>query len=171
VRQEAQQRGRPVSQKKLDLCAWSIVVTNAPATLLGVAQAWVVRRVRWQKELVFKLFKSEGPIDETRSRCPWRVLCELYAKLLGLVVQQWVLLAAGYETLKPSAWRAARRVRQRALRWLAGLEHPPTLEREVERLARVLHRHGRVARRKKTPSTRDRLLALDPDFERHEKAA
>ena len=119
VRQEAKQRGRTVSQKKLDLCDWNILLTNAPKELLDVEDAGVVRRVRWQVELVFKVFKSEGKIDETRSNQPYRVLCELYAKLLGMVVQQWLLLAAGYQMLKHSAHRAARRVRKRA-RALAG---------------------------------------------------
>ena len=35
VRREAQQRGRPVSQKKLDLCEWNLLVTNAPPELLA----------------------------------------------------------------------------------------------------------------------------------------
>ena len=42
------------------------------------------------------------------------VQCELYAKLLGMVVQQWALLAAGYRMLRHSARRASRRVRPRA---------------------------------------------------------
>jgi Transposase DDE domain len=171
VRREARARGRPVSQRKLDLCDWNILVTNAPAEVLGVAEAGVVRRVRWQIELVFKVFKSEGRIDETRSQCPWRVLCELFAKLLGMVVQHWALLAAGYQMLKHSARRAARRVRQRALELLEGLADVTRLVREVARLARALHRHCRVVRRKTNPSTLDRLLACEAEFERTRVAA
>jgi hypothetical protein len=171
VRREAQQRGRPVSQRKLDLCAWNILITNAPASLLGLEEACVVRRVRWQVELVFKVFKSEGGIDETRSRCPCRVLCELCAKLLALVVQQWALLAAGYQMLRHSARRAARRVRRRALGLLEGVGRVEKLVREVARLAKALHRHCRVVRRKVTPSTLDRLIAHDPEFDQHQKAA
>jgi hypothetical protein len=172
VRREAKQRGRPVSRKKLELCAWNVLVTNAPAHLLGPREAFVVRRVRWQIELVFKVFKSEGKIDEARSRCPHRVLCELYAKLLGMVVQQWALLAAGYVMLRHSARRAARRVRKRALRWLRALGCPEALGREVARLAEVLRRRCRVGRgRKATPSTLDRLTACDPGCDQHRKAA
>jgi hypothetical protein len=171
VRQEAKQRGRPVSQKKLDLCGWNILVTNAPAALLRVSEAGAVRRVRWQIELVFKVFKSEGRIDETRSRCPARVLCELYAKLLGLVVQHWALLAAGYEMLRHSARRAARRVRQRALRLLRALGRAEALARVVVGLAKALHRRCRVVRRKADPSTLDRLSACDPEWEEVRKAA
>jgi Transposase DDE domain len=163
VRREAKQRGRPVSQRKLDLCEWNILVTNAPAAVLGLREAHVVRRVRWQIELVFKVFKSEGHIDQTRSRCPCRVLCELFAKLLAMVVQQWTLLAAGYQMLRHSARRAARRVRRRALRLLEGVRRVEALAREVAHLAKILERRCAVVRRKTAPSTLDRLMAHDPE--------
>src|SRR5262249_26142188 len=47
VRQEARQRGRAVSQEKLDLCEWSVLLTNAPRQLISVYEACDVRRVRW----------------------------------------------------------------------------------------------------------------------------
>jgi len=171
VQEEAKQRGRPVSQKKLELCGWNILLTNAPEELLDLEEACVLRRVRWQIELIFKVFKSEGKIDQTRSECPNRVQCELYAKLLGMVVQQWALLAAGYVMLKHSARRAARRVRQRALQLLEGVRCLETLVREVVRLAKVLHRHCRVQKRKANPSTLDLLHAQDPEFEQLARVA
>lgn len=172
VRREAKQRGRPVSRRKLELCGWNILVTNAPGSLLTLDQACVVRRVRWQIELIFKVYKSEGHIDETRSERPERVQCELYAKLLALLVQQWALLAAGYQMLRHSARRAARRVRKRALRLLRVLkEGLGALRREVARLAEILQRRCRVGRRKVTPSTFDRLVAHDCEFEKLKEAA
>jgi hypothetical protein len=151
VRREAKQRGRPVSQKKLDLCEWNVLVTNAPAELISRWEGHALRRVRWQMELVFKVFKSEGKIDQTRSENPCRVLCELYAKLLAMVVQQWALLAAGYVMLRHSARRASRRVRKRARRLLRGLRCLEALSAVVTRLAEVLERRCRVERRKVTP--------------------
>lgn len=165
VRKEAQQRGRPVSQRKLDLCEWNILVTNVPKELLGAQEACVVRRVRWQIELVFKVFKSEGGVEQRRSARPARVLSELFAKLLGMVVQHWVLLAAGYQMLRHSARRASRRVRARALKLLQGVQRLAVLGQEVARLARVLHRRCRIVRRKAEPSTLDRLSAYDPEAE------
>jgi hypothetical protein len=171
VIKEAKQRGRPLSHKKLDLCAWNIVVTNAPPGLLGAEEANVLRRVRWQIELVFKVFKSQGKIDQTRSKCRYRVLCEVYAKLLAMVIQQWVVLAAGYVMLRHSVLRAARRVRQRALQLLGALAQMERLGREVARLAKILHRRCRIVHRHASPSTFDRLCALDPRFDQDHEAA
>src|SRR5262249_48503620 len=79
VREEAKKRGRPVSQKKLDMCEWNVLVTNAPKELISASEGWEMRRVRWQIELVFRVFKSEGGIDKTQARSRERVLSELYA--------------------------------------------------------------------------------------------
>jgi hypothetical protein len=171
VLQEAKQRGRKASQRKLELCDWNILVTNAPAELLDLDAACVVRRVRWQIELVFKVFKSQGGLDRTRSRCPYRVQCELYAKLLAQVVQQWALLSAGYVMLRHSAYRAARRVRRLARRLARGLGRLEVLLRAVLRLARALHRRCRIVRRKGQPSTLDRLTELDPRYDQAEEKA
>src|SRR5215211_1783488 len=100
VRKDAEKRGRPVSQRELELCDWNILVTNAPAELIGAHEGWELRRVRWQIELVFKVFKSEGGLEKTQARSRERVLTELYAKLLGQVVQRWVQLASGYVMLR-----------------------------------------------------------------------
>jgi len=163
VRQDAQKRGRPVSQRKLDLCAWNILLTNAPKELLNAANASEVRRVRWQIELVFKVFKSEGGIERTQARSRWRVLSELFAKLLGMVVQHWALLCAGMVLLRHSARRLARRVRRRLGALLRAVDQPGRLGRVIERLSRELRR-CKIQRRNKQPSTFDRLLALDDEF-------
>jgi hypothetical protein len=52
-------------------------------------------------------------LAESAADKPYRVLCELLAKLLGLVVQHWALLSAG-PLLPQSQQRAAKRVRAAA---------------------------------------------------------
>ena len=80
------------SATALALAAWAILITNIPAKLLTLAEALVVVKVRWQIELLFKLWKSHGQVDSWRSDKPWRILCEVYAKLLAIIIQQWVLV-------------------------------------------------------------------------------
>jgi hypothetical protein len=165
VKADARKRGRAPGKEALELCGWNVLVTNAPASVLSADDLGAVRRVRWQVELVFKAFKSEGGLGRCRTGKPGRALAELFGRLLGMVVQQWALLAAGYVMLRHSAYRAARRVRRRAKGLLKALARPGRFGREVKRLARQLHRRCAVASRKKGPSTLDRLTALDPHFD------
>jgi hypothetical protein len=170
ARRDARQRGRPVSQRKLELCDWNILLTNAPAALLTVSEAGAVRRVRWQIELLFKVFKSEGGIERTQARDRWRVLAELFAKLLGMAVQHWALLCAGYVVLRHSGRRLARRVRRRVGALLGAVRSAARLSRLVEQLSRELRR-CQIQKRSKQPSTFDRLAALDEEFTHLEQAA
>jgi hypothetical protein len=66
--------------------AWTLLVTNMPGDCLTLREALVLVRVRWQIELLFKLWKSHGRVDESQSTKPWRILCEVYAKLLTMLV-------------------------------------------------------------------------------------
>ena len=85
----ARKKGCMVSARRLALAAWIMLVTNVPSDRLTVRE--VLGRTRWQIELLFKLWKSHGRVDESRSLKPWRILCEVYAKLLAMVVQHWLL--------------------------------------------------------------------------------
>jgi hypothetical protein len=170
VRQEAKERGRPVSQKKLDMCEWNVLVTNAPPELISASEGWEMRRVRWQIELVFRVFKSEGGLGKTQARSVERVLSELYAKLLALLVQRWVLLAAGYQQLRHSGQPAARRVKKRAGSLLRALGSARELGEQIKGLAQQL-KACKIQKRHKKPSTLDRLAALDAEYRSLDLAA
>lgn len=63
-------------------------------------------------ELVFKLWKSHGQVDASRSGKPYRILCEVYAKLLGLLVQHWILVVTSWAYVNRSWFKAAQTIRQ-----------------------------------------------------------
>ena len=67
-------------------------------------------------ELLYKLWKSEGLVDEWRTQNPWRVLCELYAKLLGLLLQHWLIVLFARSDPRRSLVKLAQVVR--ATGWL-----------------------------------------------------
>ena len=92
-RAEARREGQTPSAARLALADWTLWLTNVPPEQLSVQEAGVLARVRWQIELLFKLWKSHGGLDDTRGQRAVRVLCEVYAKLLAMVVQHWTLLA------------------------------------------------------------------------------
>lgn len=91
---------------------WVLLVTNVPADRLTLAEAVVLARARWQIELLFKLWKQHGQIDQVRSANPWRLLAERSAKLIAMVLQHWTFLLGGWERVARSLPKAAATVRQ-----------------------------------------------------------
>ena len=49
-------------------------------------QVYLVYSLRWQIELLFKLCKSEAGIDKVSGKKTDRILCELYAKMINVVM-------------------------------------------------------------------------------------
>ena len=66
-------------------------------------------RERWQMEMLYKLWKQYGRIDEWRTANPWRVLCELYAKLIGLLLQHWLIILFAQAGMNSAVWSSWRR--------------------------------------------------------------
>jgi hypothetical protein len=70
---DAKRRGQPVRERAWKLAAWTILLTDAPANLLNLQEALVLLRERWQMEMLYKLWKQYGQIDEWRTANSWRV--------------------------------------------------------------------------------------------------
>jgi hypothetical protein len=161
LRAAAQREGQAPPARALALADWTLLVTNAPAALLSVREALVLGRLRWQIELLFKLWKNEGRIDEWRSAKPWRVLCEVYAKLIAMVLQHWVLLVGCWVFADRSLVRAAKTVRACVLVLALGLTHLTLLVATLELIGRCLAAGCTIDKRRARPSA-FQLLA-DPD--------
>ncbi len=99
---DARRRCQAVSKARLALADWTILVTNTPRELLSSEEAMVLTRARWQIELLFKLWQQHGQIDAWRTRKPGRILCELYAKLLAMLVQHWLMVVSCWT--RNAAW-------------------------------------------------------------------
>jgi hypothetical protein len=111
----ADDHSRPVSPARWQTAGWSIYITNAPPELLDLPQAQVLAKVRWQIELLFKLWKSNGLLDEWRTADPWRVLTECFAKCLALLIQHWCYLLGLWHLPERSLHQAAQLLRKHAL--------------------------------------------------------
>jgi len=120
----------------------------------------VIARCRWQIELLFKLWKQYGRIDQSRSQRPWRILCEVYAKLLGMVVQHWVLLVSCWSYANRSLAKGAGTVRRHALHLAAIVGHRQLVCKTLEIIQRCLKQGCRIDRRLKEPPTFQLLLQL-----------
>lgn len=144
---EAQREGRVPSKERLMLCAWTVYFTTVPAEQLTLAEALVLARQRWQVELLFKLWKSQGQVDASRGSKPLRVACEVVAKLLALVIQHWLLVTTCWQYPDRSLVQASATVRRLATSLAVSLADRAALTAVVERLAMALAAGCRVGSR------------------------
>ena len=163
LRAEARRRGRTVSAASLALAAWTLLLTNAPPGRLSATDVLVLARARWQIELLFKLWKTHGQIDQSRSEKPWRVLCEVYAKLVAMLVQHWILVLNCWCYPDRSLMKAAQTVRQHALQLAWVVRDLLRLEEGLTLIQHCLAVGCRMNKRKTTPHTYQLLLALSPE--------
>lgn len=149
---EAQREGRRLSVARLALADWTVLVTNVPAARLTVAEALVLLRTRWQSELVFKLWKDFGRVDASRSAKPWRILGEVYATLVAMVVQHWLLITTCWTMPNWSFRKAAAALREEVPALLWAWRQPADLARVLAHIARVVVAAGGVGRRRQRPA-------------------
>ncbi len=91
-REKARKKGRTVSAARLAYCDWAMLVTNAPASLLSIDEVRVLYRARWQIELLFKRWKSQGCIDDMSGTDVHRQMTRFWARLVVAIMTHWLLL-------------------------------------------------------------------------------
>ncbi len=160
LRKSARDKGVTPSAAALALADWTILLTNIPAELLTLKEALVVVKVRWQIELLFKLWKSHGQLDSWRTGKPARILCEVYAKLVAMVVQHWAMVVGCWQFPERSLVKAAQVVRDHAVELSSARARLERLTEVLETIQQVLRRTARMNTRKKHPNTYQLLLAL-----------
>ena len=85
LRDKVLKKDRTVSAISLAWLEWSIYITNVPPEWRSLEQVFLIYRLRWQIELLFKLWKSECQLDRIAGHIKAR---EIYAKLIGSVFFQ-----------------------------------------------------------------------------------
>ena len=141
------------SKARLQLAQWTIVLTNLPHEQLSVVEAQVLMRSRWQIELLWRLWKEEGLLDTWRSEKRERILCEIYAKLMGLLIQQWQMMLHCWQAPNRSAVKAAAAMRWMAPCWVQA--HAGRMSREQVRQSthEAMGKGCQMTRRRKKPNT------------------
>lgn len=158
LRDRMRRKGRPVSQRQLILCDWWVLATNVPAERLKAAEAWNLYRARWQIELVFKRWKSLGHLHVEPRLEANRALATLYGLLVGVLVVDWLAMQRGGALCGRSLWRGWQVVRELLECIVLALRGELNWSFVMGELRDGLERRPRQARRKKHPSTRQRLF-------------
>jgi len=166
LRRAAQRRGDTLSEHFLALCAWNVFLTNLSPQQLTVRQILACYALRWQVELIFKLWKSQAGLKYLAAKRIGRVLCELYAKLIGIALTHFLIAPLRFylidqkiEISLPKAHKILQHCARELLTQI-GRDHL-ALHQLLENLFhRVLHSATKDKRVKK-PSSLQRLALAD----------
>ena len=158
---DAKDRGQPLRPATLALCDWTVIATNLPPHALTVDDALLLLRLRWQIELLFKLWKQTQALHHWHSARPAQLLCELYAKLLLVVIQHWLLLLGCWDEPQRSLSKAVQVLRKHAFHLVTALPDPAAL---LEALATILPSLKRclIQKRRARPATFQLLARARP---------
>lgn len=155
AKENARRKGRQPSQAYLALLDWLIFVTNVPQAMLSIEQVALLYRVRWQVELIFKLWKSYCRLDHVQGLRRERILFELYVKMIGIVLTQFLWaplrMPQGAWANRELSFFKAREIFQRFARELMGSlqkfdELCAVLTKIVKRLERFGLKQKRIMR-------------------------
>ncbi len=97
-------------------------------------------------------------VDEWATDNPWRILCEIYAKLSGLVMQHWFCLVSFWAHVDRSLVKAAATVRDHVSMLAAALKGVIEIDIAIEQLTNCLHAGCSMNPRKKKPNAYQLLL-------------
>lgn len=86
-------KGHKTSAEYLNRSKFNLFVTNAEEDMLSSSAIPLFYKMRWQVELIFKVWKSTFGIQATRKMKYERFLCQLLAKLLLIMVNWEIVLA------------------------------------------------------------------------------
>ena len=125
---------------------------------MNAREAFCLYRSRWQIELMFKRWKSLGCLGIARDHSRNRALCELYARLVGVVVMEWLALLRGGILSGRSAWLGWKAALRLIPLILLAMEGKLSWEEVQAKLERLLRTRPKQARRKKRRSTRQTLF-------------
>src|SRR5437764_9928354 len=159
----ARKHGSQVTQRQRDWAQWTLVISNVPASLLSLTEALVLLRVRWQIELVWKLWQMQGEVDEWQTANLARLLCEVYAKLLGVLLQHWLMLLSCWDDPHRSTIGVSEIVRDQVVILAHVFAGSLSLRQALRLLCEAIRQAaGRsIAGRSARPSTSRLLLACD----------
>jgi hypothetical protein len=144
------------SSETWDLCAYTLYLTSLDPTHFPPQRVLALANLRWQIERLFCLWKTHLHMDDWRSHNPFRILCELYAKLIAALIQQWLFLLGDAHHLHLSRFQARTITRALAFTLLHLLYDTRALEAFLYHIPHLFH-NCRLCSSRSRPSNLQQL--------------
>ena len=155
AKKKAKEQGQICSAAYLYLLSWDILVTNIPPEQLTLSQIFDLYPIRMQIEWVFRVWKSQLQVDHFGKWRTHRVLCQLYAHLIGILLcHRFTVGWLWYDGQEHSFSKCVQIIQKR----IGGLmqcvkRHWYGIHAWIHRLEDSFKQFGRKTKRKKEPST------------------
>jgi len=141
--------GKEPCAERLAWCDWTILVTSVPEAMLTPEEAVVLYRARWQIELLFKRWKSQNLAAELRGSTAVRQMIRVWSRLIGALIQHWLLVASVWGDPTKSWVKVCEAVRPFMGRIAAGLQRPAELTHALNDLCSAIAKTCRRNKRHK----------------------
>jgi hypothetical protein len=142
--------GKEPSADRLELCDWTILITNVPNELMSPEEAVILYRARWQIELLFKRWKSLGLVALLQGSTTVRQMVKVWARLLAVLVQHWLTVDMVWGDPTKSLHKVCCVIRTFVGRLAAALNRPVDIKKILEDLRTAVAKTCRRNKRSKT---------------------
>lgn len=158
----AKKQGRNLSEEKKALLKWSIYITNVEGDVLKAEHVHTMYAFRWQIELFFKLCKSYAGIERISGKKESRIIVELYAKLLGVVILLYLIVPSKLNMISENSLiKAYNKLKNVGSLFYEALESEYRLRKFLVYLTEVFINYAGKDRNRKTKfSTRQKLCSF-----------
>jgi hypothetical protein len=162
LRKNANKHGRKPSTENLALCNWNLYITNVEEDKLSLKECVMLYRVRWQIELLFKLWKTNCKLGHSSSENPHQILCELYIKLLIILIQHWIILTGLWVIPERSLVKGVQMIREQSSFLAHAIHDFHFLISVLNDLSQRFLYGCSLNRRKRKLNTVDQMLKYNP---------
>ena len=81
-------RHKTLSKNDKARCSINLIITNIPAEMVPMHEIYPLYQLRWQIEIVFKIWKSILNIQKIRRMKTERFECYIYSKLIWILISR-----------------------------------------------------------------------------------
>ncbi len=166
ARKEAIKKGRQLSDLYKTRASLNLFITNIPCKILSIENIREIYRLRWQVELVFKVWKSVVEIDEVKKMKQARFETFLYAKLIWITMNWSILQEIGKQLwtkdrILVSIYKGFKTIKDRIImQWSAFQQGEEAVTNFIESIYKMSPKNHRVEQKKNKISTKDILEQL-----------
>ena len=154
AKKKARKQGKTCSASYLYLLGWDIMLTNLPVEEWSLLLVFDLYSIRFQIEWLFRCWKDGLGVATLGNWHVERVLCQLYAHLLGAILTHLLTAAWRWREVEYSLLKTIQIIQAAVPDWMRCLRHAGWgFATWFNRLEEDFQAFGRKTQRRKSPST------------------